>query len=174
MTTEVNTLMRVRDKDGTEYLAYPVTKAANAIFDKETSGISADTVQEALEELDARTLDYSLEEQNTGRKWIDGKPIYCKTVDFGLFYPSNTGPIKIIPHNIPLDTCITIEGFLNETAAGLFAEPTWAEAGSSSAAFAMNETYFYTFYKGLVHETQYRSMATFYYTKTTDEKEEPC
>ena len=26
-------------------------------------------------------IDYSTTEQNTGRKWIDGKPIYCKTID---------------------------------------------------------------------------------------------
>lgn len=26
-------------------------------------------------------VDYSSTEQNTGRKWIDGKPIYCKVID---------------------------------------------------------------------------------------------
>lgn len=55
-------------------------------------------------------IDYSLEEQDTGLKWIDGKKIYQKTVDCG------TGPsaksIKSVPHNISgISTIVSMDGF---------------------------------------------------------------
>ena len=42
-------------------------------------------------------LDYSTSEVNTGLKWINGKPIYRKVVNFGAL-PNST--YKIINHNI--------------------------------------------------------------------------
>ena len=52
---------------------------------------------------------YSTDEVNTGKKWIDGKPIYRKVVDCGL-WPNNTS--KSVPHNINnLETVIDLYGF---------------------------------------------------------------
>lgn len=49
-------------------------------------------------------IDYSLEEQDTGLKWIDGKTIYSKTIDCGVNYTIPQGSVvaveKIIPDGI--------------------------------------------------------------------------
>lgn len=42
-------------------------------------------------------MDYSLNEINTGAKWIDGSPIYKKTINFGAL-PNATS--KTVAHNI--------------------------------------------------------------------------
>ena len=42
-------------------------------------------------------FDYSLNEVNTGTKWIDGKAIYRKTIDFGAL-PNTSN--KFVAHNI--------------------------------------------------------------------------
>lgn len=42
-------------------------------------------------------IDYSLEEQWTGKHWIDGRKIYQKTINLGSL-PGNTS--KTVPHNI--------------------------------------------------------------------------
>lgn len=41
--------------------------------------------------------DYSTAEVDTGRKWIDGKTIYKKTINFGVL-PNNT--VKSVAHGI--------------------------------------------------------------------------
>lgn len=46
---------------------------------------------------DMRGVDYSTTEKKTGQKWIDGKDIYFKTVNFGAL-PDNTN--KSVPHDI--------------------------------------------------------------------------
>lgn len=53
--------------------------------------------------------DYSLSEINTGKKWIDGKTIYKKTINTGNL-PS-TPAAKTVPIGVPnLDKVINIEG----------------------------------------------------------------
>ena len=42
-------------------------------------------------------VDYSLEEQWTGKRWIDGKKIYQITVELGVL-PNKT--TRLIPHNL--------------------------------------------------------------------------
>lgn len=52
---------------------------------------------------------YSTSEQNTGFKWIDGRDIFKKTINFGAL-PNSTG--KAVPHNIQnLDMVIKTEAF---------------------------------------------------------------
>lgn len=52
---------------------------------------------------------YSLNEQNTGFTWVDGKSIYKKTINTGQL-PNNT--FKNVSHDISnLDTVICFEGF---------------------------------------------------------------
>jgi hypothetical protein len=56
-------------------------------------------------------LKYSTDEINTGKKWIDGKPIYQKTINCGEL-PNSTN--KQIPHGITnLDTLIRMSGCAN-------------------------------------------------------------
>lgn len=52
-------------------------------------------------------VDYSLSEQDTGLKWIDGKTIYQKTIDFGSM---PVGQEKDVAHDInDLDFVLDIE-----------------------------------------------------------------
>lgn len=53
------------------------------------------------ENVGSGVCDYSLEEQNTGRKWIDGKDIYCRTVAVDGFPSATTETTTSYPHNIP-------------------------------------------------------------------------
>lgn len=53
-------------------------------------------------------VDYSLEEQFTGKRWIDGKKIYQKTVPFGDL---KAGEQLVVPHGITdLDQIVGLEG----------------------------------------------------------------
>lgn len=58
-------------------------------------------------------MDYSINEVNTGAKWIDGSVIYKKTINFGSL-PNNTS--KQVAHNIAsLDRIIKIDGIMNDS-----------------------------------------------------------
>ena len=57
-------------------------------------------------------INYSLEEQWTGRLWVDGRKIYQKTWDCGNL-PNNGG--KQVPLNIPnIDKVVTFWGIADE------------------------------------------------------------
>ena len=57
----------------------------------------------------AESISYSTTEQVTGGKWIDGKPIYRKVIDFGAL-PNNT--MKSVAHNITnLDKIVNLVGY---------------------------------------------------------------
>lgn len=63
-------------------------------------------------------VDYSTAEQPTGRKWIDGKAIYQKTVSFGAL-PNNTN--KSVAHGITnLDYIITFESVTKRSSDKIF------------------------------------------------------
>lgn len=58
-------------------------------------------------------VDYSLTEQDTGLKWIDGKTIYQKTIDFGTM---PVGQEKDVAHNIiGLDFVVDLEFIVYNT-----------------------------------------------------------
>lgn len=68
------------------------TDADKAIVDGVESDIEAlqEQVDELAEEVaEIMPFDYSTTEKKTGQKWIDGKDIYCKVVEFGTL-PNNT------------------------------------------------------------------------------------
>lgn len=71
-------------------------------------GMVACLDKEALKEA-AGGIDYSLEEQWTGRRWIDGKKIYQKTLELGGLSPQVE---YRIPHGISqLAYVVSHEGF---------------------------------------------------------------
>lgn len=74
-------------------------------------------------------LDYSLVEVNTGSKWIDGSPIYKKTINIGTL-PNNT--TKSVPHNISnLNRIIRFEGYAHRPSdAATFPIPYSARDGA--------------------------------------------
>ena len=63
---------------------------------KATSGLSENAQDNVINTLNEERS-YSTSEVNTGKKWIDGKPIYRKVVDCGAL-PNNTS--KTVNHNI--------------------------------------------------------------------------
>ena len=63
---------------------------------KATSGLSENAQDNVVAQLNEERS-YSTEEINTGKKWIDGKPIYRKVVNYGQL-PNNTR--TEISHNI--------------------------------------------------------------------------
>lgn len=66
------------------------------------------TPEQLKQSIDTINIDYSLEEQWTGKHWIDGKKIYQKTVVFGQVLVKGT--LHSIPHNIPsMDTIVAAE-----------------------------------------------------------------
>lgn len=65
---------------------------------------------------DPLELDYSTSEVNTGTAWIDGSPIYKKTIDFGTL-PNNTE--KNVAHNISnLNVVIRFDAAAKSTTTG--------------------------------------------------------
>ena len=59
---------------------------------------------------------YSLSETDTGVKWIDGKTIYRKVIDFGVI-PTST--VKNVAHGITdLDTVVLLSGQARYTSVG--------------------------------------------------------
>ena len=61
-------------------------------------------------------LDYSETEQQTAVKWIDGKDIYQKTINFGAI-PNNT--TKTVAHSITtIEELIFIEGYAENAEGG--------------------------------------------------------
>ena len=85
--TEVNVNVNLPDT------AFPV--------DEVTSGNMHSVTSNAV----AKAMSYSTSEVNTGKKWIDGKPIYRKVVDCGAL-PNAT--YKYVNHNIS-----NLEAFIN-------------------------------------------------------------
>ena len=67
---------------------------------------------------------YSTTEHLTGRKWIDNKDIYEKTVNFGAL-PNNTS--KEVEHGITYDNIINIESVAKNTSDTCFPIPYVAE-----------------------------------------------
>lgn len=112
-------------------------------------------------------VNYSLEEQNTGIKWIDGKDIYCKTVDFGDIIGS-TPQIVSVSHNINFSECVNIEGNFISPNTNFHTATTWVETSDNplkfAATFAMNENSFF-FYHSVSPSLNHKARATFYYTK---------
>lgn len=80
MATKKSTIKQGND------IIYPVTKAEAVYFNDGTN----------LEQRDINN--YSIEEVNTGAKWIDGSPIYRKTVVYTGGLHANSS--NVISHNI--------------------------------------------------------------------------
>ena len=122
-------------------------------IDSETGVLSADS----------QIVDYSTDEQLTGRKWIDGSDIYFKTVEFGAL-PNNAK--KSVASGLTGETIIKMYGI--------------AKSGSDYSPLpstATNAIYTVTLgYDAADHEidiytatdmTSYNAYIVLYYTKTT-------
>ena len=54
-------------------------------------------------------MDYSTSEQDTGRKWIDGKPIYQKTINTGTL-PQNGATTSVDISSLSVDIVVDYRG----------------------------------------------------------------
>ena len=99
------------------------TTAANVSYDNTTSQLTADDVQEAIDEVVGMIgaipvytgVEYSETEAKIG-KWIDGADLYQKTISCGAL-PNTTD--KVVPHLITgIDKILGIEGIAVNTTSG--------------------------------------------------------
>ena len=111
-------------------------------------------------------LDYSTIEQDTGAKWVDGKTIYKKTINFGAL-PNNN--IKDVAHGISnFGWLIKIEGIAKRSAGdGTFFPLPFVSKNSSSNCIEItaNNTYI-RLEVGIDRTNLTESYITLYYTKT--------
>ena len=109
---------------------------------------------------------YSTSEVKTNATWIDGKPIYKKTIDFGAL-PNNA--IKNIDHGVAnIAQVVKIEGIIS------FGSGNWSpiplvykgEHSTYNAEFQVSTTQVHC--ATSQDRSNLSAIITFYYTKTTD------
>ena len=131
---------------------------------KATSGLSENAQDNVINTLNEERS-YSTEEHLTGRKWIDGKPTYEKTIDCGAL-PNNA--TKQVAHNITnIDEVIVIKGNAKDTSGTRLALPfTSAYDIANSIQVTVSDTNI-GIYAGS-NRSSYSGYITLEYTKTTD------
>ena len=110
----------------------------------------------------ASSFQFSTEEQKTNIKWLDGKPLYTKTIITDV---EINGTNVIINHNIPnVDKIFIDSAFLNKTDGSSYVLPyvttkyTSVFANRTQLTFASNDSW----------PATYKKAITVIYTKTTD------
>lgn len=113
-------------------------------------------------------LDYSTEEQLTGKRWIDGRPIYQKTVVIDT--PSVTGTDIRYPHGIEnVDEIIDGKTKYIRSDGVSYTEPIYI-GGSVARACAFDATDIIITLQSINIST---IKVTIFYTKTTDTADSP-
>lgn len=108
---------------------------------------------------------YSTEEKVVGR-WVDGKPLYVKTISCGNLSGSTT--TQTIAHNITnFEKCVHIAGIMRHNSANVFETLPTIENGSSLQRVQVDATYIYINQWG-TWASWVDCYMTIYYTKTTD------
>lgn len=142
------------------------------VVDNSTSSSTIDALSanqgRVLNEKITNLTTYSTEEVKTGEIWIDGKPIYKKTIQFTT---SAIGKHSI-KHNISnLDTIIEGKGSAKDSSGAFYMFPMSAAVDNVSAWSIsiqnVDKTYMY-FFRGTNVTGTITSYVTLYYTKTTD------
>lgn len=142
------------------------------VVDNSTSSSTIDALSanqgRVLNEKITNLITYSTEEVKTGGTWIDGKPIYKKTIQFTT---SATGKHSI-KHNISnLDTIIEGKGSSKGSSGTFYIFPMSCAVDNvpaySISIQDVDKTYMY-FFRGTNVTGTVISYITLYYTKTTD------
>lgn len=82
---------------------------------------------------------YSTNEVDTGKVWVDNKPIYRKVIDFGALPSSAT--TKNVQHNISnLDTFTNVYGIAKDSSNNTLPLPYASTDASSNIRLALNNT----------------------------------
>lgn len=115
----------------------------------------------------ADSLSYSTNEVKTGGKWIDGKPIYRKVVDFGAL-PNAT--IKGVSFdNINVDTFVKIEGVAMSSNNAAITIPFVDDSSAIQSISIFANGTSVSISTGSVNRSDYtKCYITLEYTKTTD------
>lgn len=109
--------------------------------------------------------DYSTSEKKTGATWIDGKPIYRKTIP--VIAPSVSGTASTTAHNISdIDWIIKFEG-TTSTSAGLFFPVNMPAGSSQFIQCQVDKTAIYLI-TNIPAVLSRDAQITVFYTKTTD------
>lgn len=110
---------------------------------------------------------YSTEEAKTGEIWIDGKPIYKKTIQFTT---TATGK-HIINHNISnIENVIKVEGFSKHKGAFYILPMSSASDNVKTYSISIQDVGLndFDFFVGTALTGTVVTYLTIYYTKTTD------
>ena len=132
---------------------------------KATSGLSENAQDNVINTLNEERS-YSTEEVNTGKKWIDGKPIYRKTIDCGALPSSGD---KNVNHNISnLGYVTEIDGFsYNSTTKLTLNIPHTYTSEAQCVSVVVSETNI-VLHVGTDRSAYNKTYVTLEYTKTTD------
>jgi hypothetical protein len=110
---------------------------------------------------------YSTEEVNTGKKWIDGKPIYRKIVDIGALPNATT---KTVAHNISnYDVFTTIKGIAFNNAKTAQIELPYITANNINTAISIEINATDVQIISGINRSSLSGYAILEYTKTTDQ-----
>lgn len=159
--------------NGTSKGTFTANQSTNSTVNIET--IYADTISPATQiaPITASMIDwstvgfynYSTTEHTVGT-WIDGKPIYRKTINIGTL-PSSSSSGKNIAHNISnLGFMIKIEGGAMASDGARIPLPYADTSGTGVVGVFINNTNVYVF--AGQNRSSYSGYVTLYYTKTTD------
>ena len=136
------------------------------VYIKATSGLAENQQENVLNDVKGyvdSSNSYSTAEVKTGGKWIDGKPIYRKVVDFGAL-PNAT--IKSVAHNITdLDLVTKCYGGARNGIYRILL-PNAGNVSSSTIEVYVDETDIVIHANG--DRSGYNGYVTIEYTKTTD------
>ena len=140
------------------------------VYIKATSGLAENQQENVLNDVKGyvdSSNSYSTDEVKTGGKWIDGKPIYRKVVNFGAL-PNAT--IKEVSFdNINADTFVKIEGIaMNNSGSAVTIPFADISAATQSIAIFINSSSV-SINTGTTNRSDYtKCYVTIEYTKTTD------
>lgn len=111
-------------------------------------------------------VDYSTEEHLTGRKWLDGRPTYEKTVNCGALPNATT---KLIPYEIP-DLLFVVKGCFTAVDSGgniFFPAPFPYSPAQGSVGFYVSGLNI-VLWAGMDRTNFTQTFITLEYTKSTD------
>lgn len=132
------------------------------IYIKATSGLTENQQENVLNTINENNS-YSTEEHPTGKKWIDGKPIYRKVVNFGALPNTTT---KSVAYNITnKDKFISIEGIATD---GTNTMPIPRPSSSTNNILDVYCDTVNVVAKCTGNLSDYSAYITLEYTKTTD------
>lgn len=148
---------QLKDKDGNTIYPDVGLNLDDAVYSDDPESVGDDYIDPSS---------YSTTEYKTGGTWIDGKPIYKKTVSIG-YLPSAAG-FKNVAHGITnVDKFIKIEGFYTN-GTNTFESNTTAPGSNNNRAVRTYVDLTNVNVEVGQDRSDFSGYITLYYTKTTD------